>query len=94
MNRNQIPVIDLDEQANPRTGTNIVQAVSRWGFVFVKGKSMGFSPSFLNRTFELVHGHGLDNPLRPPSPMLTANSHESFSILPVPKKRNVQSPQM
>ena len=51
----QIPVIDIPQSSNTEaTGLALVDACAKYGFVFVKGKTLGFTPDILNETFELV----------------------------------------
>ena len=49
----QIPVIDLS-QATAQTADKLIDAVSRYGFVFVKGEGLGFTSQMLDDTFALV----------------------------------------
>ncbi len=51
----QIPVIDIPESGSDEaTGLALVNACAKYGFVFIKGKSLGFTADVLNRTFDLV----------------------------------------
>ena len=54
--RAQIPLIDLsgDEQ---RVGNELLEAVMKWGFVFIRGEALGFSPQVIEDTFDLVTSH-------------------------------------
>lgn len=48
-----IPVIDIsNEDAN--TGIELVDAVEKWGFVFVRGDGLGFKPQDIEGAFQLV----------------------------------------
>ena len=49
----QIPVIDLsgDEE---HVGNELLEAVMKWGFVFIHGEALGFSPQVIEDTFDLV----------------------------------------
>lgn len=49
----QIPVIDLSH-ATASTADKLIDAVSRYGFVFVKGEGLGFTSRILDDTFALV----------------------------------------
>ena len=49
----QIPIIDLSH-ATATTADKLVDAVSRYGFVFVKGEGLGFTSKILDNTFALV----------------------------------------
>ena len=49
----QIPVIDLSH-ATATTADKLVDAVSRYGFVFVKSKGLGFTSEIIDDTFALV----------------------------------------
>ena len=49
----QIPVIDLSHPT-PHTADKLIDAVSRYGFVFVKGEGLGFTSQILDDTFALV----------------------------------------
>jgi hypothetical protein len=55
MNRNdsQIPVIDISN-GNDQTAHDLVDAATRYGFVFIKSKGLGFSVEIVDRMFELV----------------------------------------
>ncbi len=51
----QIPVIEIPEIGSDEAiGNALVDACARFGFVFIKGKSLGFTPDILNSTFGLV----------------------------------------
>lgn len=55
MHELQIPVIDLPPfAADEKTGTALVDACATYGFVFVRGTQLGFSPDSLDDVFELV----------------------------------------
>lgn len=48
-----IPVIDIsNEDAN--TGIELVDAVEKWGFVFVRGDGLGFKSQDIEGAFQLV----------------------------------------
>ena len=51
--RVQIPLIDLsgDEE---HVGNELLEAVMKWGFVFIHGEALGFSPRVIEDTFDLV----------------------------------------
>lgn len=49
----QIPVIDLSH-ATATTADGLIDAVSRYGFVFVKGEGLGFTSKILDDIFALV----------------------------------------
>ena len=51
----KIPVIDLpNTDIDEATGFALVDACAKYGFVFVKGKGLGFTADVLDNTFELV----------------------------------------
>ena len=52
--RVQIPVIDISEASEADTADQLVDAVARYGFVFVKGDEIGFTRQILDDTFALV----------------------------------------
>ncbi len=49
----RIPVMDLSH-GTAQIGDLLVNAVSEWGFVFVRSVGSGFTPEVIDRTFELV----------------------------------------
>lgn len=49
----KIPVVDVSS-ATAETGDQLVEAVARFGFVFVRGQDLGFTAQILDDTFELV----------------------------------------
>lgn len=52
----QIPVIDLrvSEATEADTAEQLVDAVARYGFVFIKGEETGFTKQIVDDTFALV----------------------------------------
>lgn len=50
----QIPVIDISDAGAEDTAEQLVDAVARYGFVFVRGVGTGFTKSILDDAFELV----------------------------------------
>ena len=53
----QIPVIDISEAIEADavdTAERLVDAITRYGFVFVKGEGLGFTRSILDNVFALV----------------------------------------
>lgn len=50
----QIPVIDLSEASEANTADQLVDAVARYGFVFIKGEGTGFTKQIFDDTFALV----------------------------------------
>ena len=52
----QIPVIDLQisEATEADTAEQLVDAVARYGFVFIKGEETGFTKQIVDDTFALV----------------------------------------
>lgn len=52
MATSRIPVIDVSK-LNQETGDELVDAVHKWGFAFVKGCNTGFTASSIDHTFEL-----------------------------------------
>ena len=49
----QIPVIDISKETED-IGHRLVDSVARYGFVFVRGEGLGFTPQILDDTFSLV----------------------------------------
>lgn len=51
--RVQIPLIDLsgDEE---HVGNELLEAVMKWGFVYIHGEALGFSSQVIEDTFDLV----------------------------------------
>ncbi len=52
--RVQIPVIDISEAGEAETADQLVDAVVRYGFVFVKGDEIVFTRQILDDVFALV----------------------------------------
>lgn len=52
--RLQIPVIDISEASTADKADQLVDAVARYGFVFVRGEGMGFTRQILDNAFALV----------------------------------------
>lgn len=50
----QIPVINISDADTQDTAEQLVDAVARYGFVFVRGVGTGFTKSILDNVFELV----------------------------------------
>ena len=53
----QIPVIDISEASaadTVDTADRLVDAITRYGFVFVKGEGIGFTRPILDKVFALV----------------------------------------
>lgn len=48
-----IPVIDISNE-DAQTGIELVEAVEKWGFVFVRGEGLGFKLQDIEGAFELV----------------------------------------
>lgn len=48
-----IPVIDISNE-DAKTGVELVDAVEKWGFVFVRGEGLGFKPQDIESAFQLV----------------------------------------
>lgn len=48
----QIPVVEIPEAAD--TADQLVDAIARYGFVFVKGEGTGFTRQILDDAFALV----------------------------------------
>lgn len=48
-----IPVLDLSNDT-AQIGDLLVDAVSKWGFVFIRSVGSGFTPEIIDRTFEMV----------------------------------------
>lgn len=81
MQTHQIPVIDLppSEETDEKTGTALVDACASHGFVFVRGKGVGFSSDALNGIFELVRACHFD---KVRASAFTCISPGNSSILP------------
>ena len=52
--RVQIPVIDISEAGEAETADQLVDAVVRYGFVFIKGEGIVFTRQDLDDVFALV----------------------------------------
>lgn len=50
----QIPVIDISDADAEETANQLVDAVARYGFAFVRGEGIGFTKPVLDNAFELV----------------------------------------
>lgn len=48
-----IPVIDISNE-DAQTGIELVDAVEKWGFVFVRGEGLGFKTQDIEGAFQLV----------------------------------------
>lgn len=48
-----IPVIDISNE-DAQTGIEMVDAVEKWGFVFVRGEGLGFKLQDIEAAFQLV----------------------------------------
>lgn len=48
-----IPVIDI-LNADAQVGEQLVDAVVRWGFVFIKAHGSGFTPDIIDNMFQIV----------------------------------------
>ena len=62
--RVQIPVIDISEAREAETADKLVDAVVRYGFVFVKGEETVFTKQNLDDIFALVRPENLLNRYR------------------------------
>ena len=49
-----IPVIDISNANTEDTADQLVDAVARYGFAFVRGEGIGFTKPILDNAFELV----------------------------------------
>ncbi|CAF9934478.1 MAG: hypothetical protein ALECFALPRED_005958 [Alectoria fallacina] len=49
----QIPVIDISEASAADTADQLVDAVARYGFIFVRGEGLGFTRQILDNAFAL-----------------------------------------
>lgn len=52
-NASFIPIIDISN-ANAQTGDDLVNAVTEWGFVYIRGIGVGFTKETIDRMFQLV----------------------------------------
>ena len=51
----RIPVIDIADAAeNPNTADQLIDAVARYGFVYIRGEGTGFTRPILDKAFALV----------------------------------------
>ena len=50
----RIPVIDISDADAEDTADQLVDAVARYGFAFVRGEGIGFTKPVLDNAFELV----------------------------------------
>ena len=50
----QIPVIDISDADAEGTADQLVDAVARYGFAFVRGQGTAFTKPILDNAFELV----------------------------------------
>ena len=50
----QIPVIDISDAASEDTADQLVDAVARYGFVYVRGEGIGFTKHIIDNAFKLV----------------------------------------
>lgn len=48
-----IPVIDI-LNANAQTAETLIEAVVKWGFVYIKAHGSGFTPDVIENMFQLV----------------------------------------
>jgi len=48
-----IPVIDISEPSE-QIGHELLDAAARYGFIFIKSRSVGFSADVIDQMFELV----------------------------------------
>lgn len=48
-----IPVIDISGDGQ-EVGNELLDAVTRWGFVFIHGEALGFDKEIIDDTFDLV----------------------------------------
>ena len=51
----QIPVIDISDADAEDTADQLVYAVARYGFAFVRGEGTAFTKPVLDNAFELVN---------------------------------------
>ncbi len=51
-----IPVIDISD-TNPETGEHLIDALVKWGFVFIKAHGSGFTEQIIDDMFKLVCAH-------------------------------------
>lgn len=49
----QIPVIDISGNGQ-KVGNELLDAVTKWGFVFIHGEALGFDKEIIDDTFDLV----------------------------------------
>ena len=50
----QIPVIDISDAASEDTADQLVDAVARYGFVYIRGEGISFTKPIIDNAFELV----------------------------------------
>ena len=51
--KDHLPIIDIS-QATPETGDQLVEAASKWGFLYIRNQGLGFDTEIIDRIFELV----------------------------------------
>ena len=51
--KDHLPIIDLS-QATTETGDQLVEAASKWGFLYIRNRGLGFDTEIIDRIFELV----------------------------------------
>ena len=62
----QIPVIDISADSE-KVGDDLIAAIKRWGFVFIRGAGLSLDEQTVDDTFELVKiqpSHASDRVLR------------------------------
>lgn len=85
----QIPVIDLFEASEAITADQLVDAVARYGFVFIKGEGTDFTKQIVDDTFELVRPKRSHD--RTDNSNDVENSQKDFSPRLQKRKKNVLS---
>ena len=53
-----LPIIDLS-QIGPETGDRLVEAASKWGFLYIRNQGLGFDTAVMDRIFGLVRLFGI-----------------------------------
>ena len=51
--KHHLPIIDVST-IDQQTGTELLDAASTWGFVYIKSRNLALTPEVVNRTFDIV----------------------------------------
>ena len=85
----KIPVIDIAKAAeNPNTADQLIDAVARYGFVYIRGEGTGFSRPILDSVFALV----IMKQFLPRLTMLTTLTVTEILLVQRRRERNMRYP--